>query len=381
MTDQRPDYKTALLALALVHLVYFCVAKSGETLAIAGLLYENGTPVGGDFINLWSAARLVLSPRSSEIYLVDPFMAYVQTLTGAATGLRLWAYPPHSLLVVWPLGLVGFYAAFAMWSAAGAATLFLGARRFGFDRLETAIILTSPATVLNLYYGQTGSFAAGLLLLALSPRREHDPVSIGAAALLTLKPQTGFLLPLLWAFQRRSWLIAWTVLATIALIALAVAVFGVGPWRNYLADTLPMLSLLERQGTGPFMTMIPSAFMALRILTGNADLALLAHAGFAAAVAAVLIVRLWHVQDEVRRGALIMIATTLMTPYLHNYDLALLLGGALVVARRRRTAARASMLANALVAVAWALPYLVVALNTAGLPISPVLILPLLFLA
>ncbi|MDP9138294.1 MAG: DUF2029 domain-containing protein [Pseudomonadota bacterium] len=266
MNDQRRSFKIALLALGLCHLVYFCLAKSGETLGIAGLLYANGSPVGGDFINLWSAARLVLAARTSEIYDVDQFMSHVQTLTGAATGLRIWAYPPHSLLVIWPFGLVGFYAALGIWSEAGLAVLFLGARRFGFDRLETGIILTSPATVLNFYYGQSGSFAAGLLLLALSPRKEHDPLPVGAAALLTLKPQTGFLLPVLWLFQRRWWMIAATAVASLALIGLAVAVFGAGSWRDYITDTLPMLGLLERQGSGPFIAMIPSAFMALRIL-------------------------------------------------------------------------------------------------------------------
>ncbi|MDP9138293.1 MAG: hypothetical protein M3N38_08960 [Pseudomonadota bacterium] len=82
-----------------------------------------------------------------------------------------------------------------------------------------------------------------------------------------------------------------------------------------------------------------------------------------------------------RRSTLIMIATTLMTPYLHNYDLALLLCGALLVARRWPPESDAARPVTVLVALAWALPHLVVALNTAGLPLSPVLILPLLFLA
>ena len=45
----------------------------------------------------------------------------------------------------------------------------------------------------------------------------------------------------------------------------------------------------------------------------------------AAAVAIVLVVRLWRVTDAVRQAAMVLIATVLMTPYMHNYDLALLL--------------------------------------------------------
>ncbi len=384
LNDPQRSFKLALLVLGGLQIAYFCVVKSGETFGIDGLLYPPGappsdarSPVGGDFINLWSMAKLVLSDRVSEIYRADAFMAYEQSLTGAPIGLRLWAYPPHSLLLFWPFGLSGFYVALAAWSLLSLALLFVGARRFGFDRLETAILLTSPATLLCLYYGQTGSIATGLLLLALSARGTRDPVSIGAAALLTVKPQAGFLLPLLWVFQRRWLTIAATAFATLALLAMAFAFFGAEPWRDYLGDTLPTLSLLEHEGSGPFMAMIPSAFMAVRILGGSADLADLIHAGFAVLVAAVLVVRLWQIEDAGRRSALVLIATVLMTPYLHNYDLALLLCGALLVARRWQGIRGV----NSLVLVAWALPHIVMALNAAGLPISPLLILPLLLLA
>lgn len=381
MNDPRHTFKIVLLTLGVLHLTYFCYVKYAETAGIAGLLYPNGTPVGGDFINLWSAARLVLSGAISDIYQVDRFMAYEQAFTGSGIGLRLWAYPPHSLLFAWPLGFLGFYPAFAVWSVAGLVLLFLGARRFGFDQLETAVILVSPATVLNLYYGQTGSFATGLLLLALSARKGDDRLSIAAAAVLTIKPQAGFLLPVAWAFQRRWRMIGWTALATIALVAIATASFGIAAWREYLADTLPKLSQLEREGSGPFMTMIPSAFMALRIATGNADLALAGHAAFAIAVVAVLVIRLWRLNNRIRQCALVLIATALMTPYIHNYDLALLLCGALLVARRGPETGVSSTLVKVLVGFAWALPQFVVALNMHGLPVSPLLVLPLLFLA
>lgn len=375
--------KIGLLALGLFHLVYFSVAKYNETAGITGIINANGDPVGGDFINLWSVAKLILSDRIADIYRVDHFMAYQNSVTdGADIDLRLWAYPPHSLLLTWPLGLIGYYAALTVWSIIGLAVLFTGARRFGFDRLEIAIILTSPATILNVYLGQTGSFATGLMLLALSARTGRDPVSMAAAALLTIKPQVGFLLPLLWTFQRRWRMIAWTAFVIAAFLAVAVALFGLVPWRDYFGDTLPTLNALERDGSGSFMTIIPSTFMAMRIVIGNSASALLIHVGFAALVAAVLVLRLSQVEDANRRSAMVLIATALMTPYIHSYDLALLLCGALLVARRWSSPERRPPPGGELlVIVAWMLPHLVVLLNTIGLPISPLLILPLLFLA
>jgi hypothetical protein len=376
------NLKITLLALGIVHIVACCAYEFGNLAGIDGLLYADGRPVGGDFINLWTVARMVLTGHAGDIYPVAAYKAYQATLTGGANmGLRLWAYPPHSLLLVWPLGFLSYYTALVAWSGLGLVLLLLGARRFGFDRLETAVLLTSPATVLNLYYGQTGSVAAGLMLLALSARTPRDPVPAGAAAILTIKPQAGFLLPVLWLFQRRWHMIAATALLAIALGGLSAAVFGVAPWRDYLGDTLPVLSDLERNGTGPFLTMIPSVFIAMRIVTGDADAALAAHAAFAAAVGLLFLWRLWRVRDPERRAALLLLATVLMTPYLHNYDLGLLLCGALIVARRPWVVDSGLLRAELPVVLAWTLPQLVVFLNIAGVPVSPLLILPLLFLA
>ena len=66
---------------------------------------------------------------------------------------------------------------------------------------------------------------------------------------------------------------------------------------------------------------------------------------------------------------------------MHNYDLALLLCGALLVGRRWYSTETGPFRAPFLVIVAWALPHIVVGLNRVGAPISPLLILPLLFLA
>ncbi|MEP6566658.1 MAG: glycosyltransferase family 87 protein [Mesorhizobium sp.] len=382
MGEQQRNIKLGLLALGVFHLVYFCFDIYGSTIGIKGVLYADGNPVGGDFINLWTAAKLVLADRVSDIYRVGDFMAYQRTITGGTDiYVRLWAYPPHSLLLIWPFGLVGYYTALAVWSAAGLMVLAAGAWRCGFDRTEIAIILLSPATILNLYYGQTGSFATGALLLAVSARSKGDPVSVGSSALLTIKPQAGFLLPVIWAFQRRWRMIAYTACCTIVVAILAVAVFGVEPWRDYVGDTLPTLSRLEREGNGAFMMMIPSMFMSLRILTGDWAFAFGAHACFAIAVGIIVALRLWQVQDARRQLAMMLFATALMTPYIHNYDLAILLCGALLVARRWASAQKQPFGIDLLILMAWALPQLVFLFNRAGVPISPLVILPLLLLA
>ncbi len=372
-------FKLMLLALSLLQLWTFANSTFIELMDSKGLLFANGTPVGGDFINMWTVAKLVLSGNFAPIYLPEAYVAFQHAaIVDADIGIRLWAYPPQSLLIAAPLGLFSSYhVALAAWSIAGLIMLGFGARRFGFDWIETAIIVTSPAACACIYFGQTGNFGAGLLLVALAPRGKLAPLAAAAAALLTFKPQLGYLLPLLYARQRRWWLIAGAGVLSLLLVVVTLAVFGPQAWRDYVGASLPYLELAHRKSVGPGILMVPSAFMSFRIVLGNDVLAGQLHLVFATAVGAFLVWRLFSTRDAIAQTALMLIGTVLITPYMLNYDLAVLLAGALLVARLHPQ----SIVVCILVVVAWSLPTTMIILNGTGWPVSPLLILPLLVLA
>lgn len=380
MSATRHPFHIALLALCILHVIVFCWRELQPTLGIVGHLYPDGTPAGADFINLWSAARLVLEGRVDEIYRPDAFMAYQFSFIGAPIGHRIWAYAPHSLFLAVPFGLVGYYLALAIWSVLGLIVLAFGCRRLGLDKWEAAIVLLSPASILCLYNGQTGNMATGLLLMALAARPGRDFTAMGAAALLTIKPQMGIFLPFYWLAERRWAAIVGTAIAAVVLIGLALLAFGPGAFVDYATRTLDELSTLERHGTGPFMSMIPSIFMSLRILTGDGDLAIKLHIFLAIPIVIFALWRLWRLDDRMRRVALVLAATVLATPYLHNYDLTMLAVAALLVLRQFPAGSRGEVWVAVLVGLLIALPQLVVLFNLTGIPVSPLLILPLLFL-
>lgn len=359
--------KLLLLGLTMLYAVAFGAGWAAELAQSGGLLFRNGTPVGGDFINMWTVARLVLAGDVGAIYDPAAFDAFQQSLVQSDIGLRLWAYPPHILLLVWPLGLLGYHAGLVVWSAVGLVALLLACRRFGLDRVETAIVVFSPASMASLYFGQTGNLATALLLVALAGGRGGG----AAAALLTVKPQAGFLLPLLFVIERRWWAILVAAAGTALLVGISLIWFGPEAWRDYVGDTLPLLDRLERQGSGPFMLMIPSLFMAMRVLGLEGGPAATIHLIFAAMVVGVLIWRLLAVRDSLARAAMVLAGTVLVTPYMHNYDLAILLAGAVLVARL--WAARALVFLP--VALAWGLPQLVYWFNGLGVPLSPLVVL------
>ena len=335
-------------------------------------------PLGGDFINLHAVGQLLLAGRLDDIYDPEDLMAFEHTIIDASIGLRLWAYPPHSLLVSWPFGFGSYETAFALWSLLGVLALLFAARRYGLGWFEAVLLAFSPAAVTCVLLGQTGNLMTAMLLLALSARSNRDAVSISGTLLLTLKPQMGLLVPLVWLLRRRWGLIAWTSAGLVALLGLSLVVFGTDVWAAYLSETVPLLTRLEKGGTGPFMLMIPSLFMSGRLFGLDGDTALVVHLVFAAAVFALLVWRLLRTASPRRQDALVLVGIALISPYLHLYDLAIVSAAVLMLLREapETTGWRAGARQLVLTLV-WLLPILLMPMNAAGLPLSPLLLFAL----
>lgn len=368
----RERFVRLLLIPAAVYLAAYLAGLWQVWTSASEYLLSPGMPFGGDFINQWAVAKLVVERAFAAIYQPDALMAFQKGFVGEDIGLRLWAYPPHSLFFVWPFGLGGFRLMYALWSVFGLAVLAAGSRVFGFSWKETVLLTLSPAALYCIAGGQTGNAAGGLLLIALA--RPSGSRSAAAAALLTVKPQIGFLLALLWLLDRRWRTILLAGVLAAALAGASVLVFGMEAWRGYLGVTLPALSELERAGEGTFPYVIPSLFMSLRLLGMEGSAAFAVHVVFALAVLAVLVLALMRVGDRQMQAALVLVATCLVTPYMHFYDLGILLAGMLMALRASRGEAMTGLLA-ALTIVAWALPVVIVPMGMAGLPLSPLFIL------
>jgi alpha-1,2-mannosyltransferase len=380
---KTPDgVQRALLVAVGLHLLLFIGSCIFQLANARGMILADGvSPIGGDFVNLYTVGHMLLAGQGDAVYDPAAYDAFQQTLIGTPIGLRLWAYPPHSLPLALPFGFMPYGVGLAAWSAIGLGALVGGARRFGFSWIETALLATSPGALLCIYWGQTGNFAAGLMLLALSQRGARDGLAVVATTILTIKPQMGYLLPVLWATGRNWGMIVAVGITVILVVGLTVLIGGVPLWQSYLSETLPQLSLLERRGSGPFMAMIPSVFMSLRLWGLDGDLALNVHLIFAALMLPFVIWLFLARREPMLRAATAMVGMAVLTPYLHVYDLVPVFAAALLIFHAYREAKDAVLGMASVVAVfAWAMPYLTLALSGRGIPITPVLMVALLVL-
>ncbi len=119
-----------VISLAL-GLALACLVLSGAYISIwQGQRDGMNHAVGRDFVNLWTASRLVEAERAVEVFDQDKFAATQRQQFGADFPFHFWSYPPHALFLTEGLAGLPYRAALAVWSLSGLLLMFLAARSF-----------------------------------------------------------------------------------------------------------------------------------------------------------------------------------------------------------------------------------------------------------
>jgi hypothetical protein len=280
-----------------------------------------GYVVGRDFVNTWMGARIALTGDPTPWFDFKTYNAALQAMWGTPYPDHIWSYPPHLLLFTWPFGLLPYLPSFVLWMAVGLA-LYLAAGMEGRWDLRTALVLVvSPAVVLNLFTGQNGFFIAALLIGGLT-MLDRRPFLAGILfGVLTIKPQLGVLLPIVLVLTGR-WRVIAAAAATVVVLALAAAlVFGPGVWSAYRDVAMAHQTHVILNGTGVFVSMMPTVFMNARVAEIPLDVGWAAQAAVSLAAVAAVVWTYWRPRDPGLSLALLMTAIFVVTPYAFNYDM------------------------------------------------------------
>jgi alpha-1,2-mannosyltransferase len=366
-------YSRMLCACYLALFVLWLVLRPGGVLAT---LY----PVGGDFPPFWAASSVALGGHPAAVYDNAKLDAAEKAVLGDKyPGYQPFPYPPMFLAIVLPLSILPYNGALILWTLVGTAAYLTVIWKVALRREVLWAALAFPGALVTILDGQkelvtVALFGGGLLLL------ERRPWVAGALfGLLCYKPQFGILLPLVFVAVRQWRAAAGATLAVAAFAGLSAALFGVETWRAFLvAIPLATRSVLVHGDIG--FGKIQSVFGAARLWGASVAMSYAIQAVVSLlAAGAVLWIWLKPAGFAVKAAALAA-GTLLVTPYLVDYDLALL---ALPIAWLSWDAMHSTFLPweKSILFLAWLFPLFARVLSLlASLPLTP-LLLALLMLA
>lgn len=376
-----PGRSIDLLLVAWWLFAFWALATYGMRLGF--LLYveigldKHTNIVDRDFINYWVGGSFALDGRYLVLFDQPKYFAYLQSLFGPDYQIHAWSYPPHFLMLVAPLGLLEYRPALVVFLLVTLVLFVLAAsafrRRYAPEISPRYLWLALFGYVLmQVEATQNGFLTSALLLCVFAYMREKPVVAGLALALLTVKPQLGFLIPLLALLDRNWALLRWATVFTVALAGLSVALFGVDSWRAYFTQVIPYQELVMHDWYGIFLRMMPSTFGSVRTLEYMPETAYALQWIVSGVAFAVLLRLLFVLKDPLERVFAILAGTFLITPYSFNYDMGAIAVVAACLALRARAAQR-NLEAGVYGALA-ILPAAVTALGMKDLPIAPLVL-------
>ena len=193
-----------------------------------------------DFCWIWLSGKLAVVGDPARIYGHSVFLAAHDLYFRPDECLiaPLFDYPPTSLFLTYPLGLIPYLTAFALWVV---GTLFLYAATIYaiVPRFTAFVAATIPVTVpANILLGHNGFLTAALIGLSLV-LLERRPWSSGIfLGLLTYKPHFGILFPFVLLASRNWRALGSATLTTVILALAAGTAFGYEGWPAFVSSLL-----------------------------------------------------------------------------------------------------------------------------------------------
>lgn len=283
-----------------------------------------GLGIPTDFVNVWSAGKLVLDGHPAWAYdWAIQKQVQVAVLGQSYEGNFAWHYPPPFLFIAGLLAHFPYAVAFIGWAAISLVPYLAVMRAIVGRPFGLLLAAAFPVVLTNALVGQNGFLTAALIggTLYLMPVR---PVLAGIClGLLSYKPQYGLLFPLVLVAASQ-----WTVFFTAGIVAVAMAfaswlAFGTESWQAFF-HWMPMFSqAFLTEGRAPWGKM-QSIFALVRYFGGAEQLAWVFQWILSGTVA-VLLALMWRRRISYPLKAAALAAGTLLTtPYLFLYDVMVL---------------------------------------------------------
>jgi hypothetical protein len=285
----------------------------------------NGNPICLDFCTIWVSGSFAGSHNPVLVYDYSIFSVAQSILVSLPVAnfppYHYW-YPPTFLFFAYPLGLMSYFAAFAVWSVV-TFLLYVATVYAIIPGSTTLIAAATPFVVAeNMMLGNNGFLTAtfiGLSLVFLERRPWLSGVFIG---LMTYKPQFGVVFPLV-LVASRSWRAFGSASITSVILGLAATIAFVNQGWVLFIDTLRDRNSSLSLDPGLELT-LQSVYGMLHWAGANSGLSWTLHLTIAAALTLATCAIAAKPMPHSLKAAIICIASVAVTPYVQIYDLCVL---------------------------------------------------------
>jgi alpha-1,2-mannosyltransferase len=349
--------------MAVAATVFAIVFEAGYLLTSSPPYDGLGYLIGRDFVNTWMGARSTFAGGPAPWFDFDTYNAALAARFYPEFPHHNWSYPPHLLLMTWPLAFLPYLPGYFVWCALGMALYLLAASDGGRRRERLLMLAVAPAAWLNIFAGQNGFVTSALMIAGLAQLGRRPVLSGICFGLLTIKPQLGLLLPLMLVLTGQWRAILAAVSTAAALVVATGLLFGFEIWPEYVRQVLPVQSAILTEGQGIFTMMMPTVFMNARIAHLPLDIAWALQLAVSLAAVAAVVWTYWRRRDPVLSVALFVTASFLVTPYAFNYDM-VVFGWVIALLRERG----GEPLDDRLALAVWTLPVTAMLLGLLGIP-------------
>lgn len=291
-------------------------------------------PIGDDFSVFWSAELLAADGHAATAYDANGLLRYANQNVSPFDQFRWYGYPPIAQVLFLPFALLPYISGYIVWILAGiTACAFVFSRFMDWPRAIMAS-LAPPMMLFNALSGQNGAFTAALMAGAIV-LLETSPVGAGILfGLLSYKPQLGILIPFA-LMAGGKWRTFFAAVATVVILA-AVSVWLLhwDTWQAYF-KMMPMGRHVIEEGRfpdpdplsalyPPIWKRTPTIAALFRLAGASVTVAYAAQAiGAMASLFAVIFAWRGNASAHVK-GAVLILATFLATPYAWDYDMVML---------------------------------------------------------
>ena len=307
-------------------------------ISLAGLVWLAGSPMGprwsgSDFVGFWVPANLAAAGHATAVYDQRLFAMLQQAISGGSDTYLPWIYPPTFLLLIAPLGALSYKAAFVLWMAAALTVYWLALRRLA-GRESLVVALAFPGVMICIYNGHAEMLLAGLFGGAMFLLDRRPYVAGLLIGLCAVKPHLFLLVPVALAAAGRWRPFVSAACLVLLSAAISAVLFGADLWRDFFmtVSDLGDGAVRDRASLGIMVAKQQSVLaFGLRfgtpILAGTLQVAVTALVGWAVAIT-------WRRdRSSGERSMVLCCGTLLASPYLFDYDLALLAVPIAIVAR------------------------------------------------